>query len=66
MSGKNFGAWFMERAMGAGLFGLFGGFLGGIFSQVGIGFIAGAIIGWLFTSHKSDRGELPFGGDDLS
>ena len=56
----------MERAMGAGLFGLFGGFLGGIFSQVGIGFIAGAIIGWLFTSHKSDRGELPFGGDDLS
>jgi hypothetical protein len=65
MDNKSFYNWFIERAMGAGLFGI-GGSVIGVFLGIEIlGLILGAIVGWLWTDYKVNRGELPLGGESF-
>ena len=66
MKNKSFFTWFIERAMGAGLFGIGGSVLGVFLGIEALGFILGAILGWLWTDYKVNRGELPLGGEPLS
>ena len=51
--------------MGAGLFGMGGSVLGFFLGIEILGLILGAIVGWLWTDYKVNRGELPLGGESL-
>jgi hypothetical protein len=62
---KDFSNWFIERAMGAGLFGLGGSVLGFFLGIELLGLILGAIVGWVWTDYKVNRDELPLGGESL-
>ena len=65
MKNKDFSTWFIERAMGAGLFGLGGSVLGFFLGIELLGLILGAIVGWVWTDYKVNRGELPLGGESF-
>ena len=65
MENKDFSTWFIERAMGAGFFGVGGGVIGVFLGIEIFGFILGAIVGWLWTDYKVNRGELPLGGESF-
>ena len=65
MQNKSFFTWFTDRAIGAVVFGLGGSVIGFLIGAETLGLILGAIVGWLWSDHNVNNGDLSLGGESF-